>query len=151
MTCPLGRVSINERLMELETKEIKPKRSRLTDLLVRYWLRKIAGELVRATKKSKKAAKELLYGVPGVFAVRLAMGRYSVRLIKEADEFRIMKKTEKCAYFLTIKFKDRAALGEVGMRRGPLQRAFSEERVLVLGATSDFAVVTRVSAERNHA
>lgn len=133
--------------MELETKEIKPKRSRLTDLLVFYWIRTRARAFVRATKKSKKAAKDLLYGVPGVFSLRLAAGRQSVRLIKEADEFRIMKKSEKCAKMLTISFADRAVLGEISSGEISLHRAFAEQRISVSGLTAEFAVMARIHAE----
>ena len=103
--------------------------------------------MVRATKTNKEAAHALLYELPGVFCVVLRIGRISVRLLKEADQFRIMKKQERSEVSLTIHFEDRAALGEVCFGKVPLQKSFAEGRVRVTGYFSYFAVVARVNAE----
>lgn len=133
--------------MELETKKIVKKRSLITECFARILLKKRARLLVCATKKSGEAANMLLYELPGVFCVTLRFGSDKVRLLKEADQFRIMKKSEKSENSLSVIFKDRAVLAEVCLQKVPLQKAFSEDRVIAKGKIKYFAVFARINAE----
>ncbi|HCJ01722.1 MAG TPA: hypothetical protein DHV31_02400 [Clostridiales bacterium] len=133
--------------MELETKTITKKRSLALQVLAYALLRKRARLLVRATKQSKAAGDALLCELPGVFCAELCFGKASVRLIKEADRFRIQKKSEKSANILKIIFKDRAAMAEVCLNKVPLQKTFCEGRIAEIGPFNRFAVFARINAE----
>jgi len=133
--------------MELQTENRIYKRNPLLCGAVRVGLLMRAKHLVQATKKSETAKKEILYRLPGVFSMRLRAGKEEVRLIKEADELRIMKKTEKSVILLSINFEDNAELGDVMFHETTMPRALSEGRVHFDGAPKYMGVILRVDHE----
>ena len=118
---------------------------------VRHALKKRAKFLVRATERSEVAAKEVLYSLPGVFSMKLVAGGAEVRLIKEADQLRLMNSSEKSDVLLIIGFEDLAILGDLAAGDVTLQKAFAEGRATFSGKTKYFASVMRVNAEGDKA
>ena len=122
-----------------------------TKIFARHALRRCACFLVRATERCEAAAKEVLYDLPGVFAMSLVAAGEEVRLIKEADCFRIMKKAERSDVLLSIRFEDLAILGDLTARECTMQKALAERRLTCFGKIGYLATVMRVSAEGDKA
>ena len=128
------------------TANSEKKRENFTKRLIgRLALSRRAKLFVRATKKSDAAAKEVLYHLPGCFAMSLVHQGNEIRLIKEADQFRIMKNSEESDILLTIFFKDTVALCELGAGEVTMQKAFSEGRISFKGPLKCFSTIVRVS------
>lgn len=117
-----------------------------TAFLAAFSLRRLAGALCRAGGSAEAAADEILYGLPGVFAMSIEAPGAVLRLIKEAGTFRIMKKAEKSELLLRIRFEDLSVLGDVVGRECTMQRALSEGRLTFAGKTKYLAAVMRASA-----
>jgi len=120
-------------------------------LIARGALSRRANFLVQASKHSAGAAKEILYGLPGVFAMSLVSEGKEVRLIKEADQLRLMKSSEKSAILLTIYFDDITALCELATGDVTMQKAFAEGRIRFSGSMKYFAAITRAASEGDKA
>ena len=114
-------------------------------------LRKLAKALVRASEKSECAGDEILYGLPGVFSMDLTYQDQSVRLIKEANAFRIMKPSEKSEVSLSAIVTDEAALADLKFKRATWQKVYSEGRVVFAGKIKYAALFMRVMAEGDKA
>lgn len=110
-------------------------------------VKKLAKNLVLATKKSTAAAKDVLYTLPGVFSMKIVYGDKEVRLIKEADELRIMESSEISDILLTIEPADAGILADLYTHQTTLQHALAENRVHLFGKTKYAATIVRVSAE----
>ena len=110
-------------------------------------LGRIANALVVATKKSQSAGDELLYRLPGVFSMTISYGGRRVRLIKEANTFRIMEKSEKSDILLAVEFADGAALCDVFQAKATWAKILSEGRLRLSGNVNYAAVFLRVAAE----
>jgi len=133
--------------MSLETETVKLNPAPLLDFFAERALRRVAKNLVRTTRTCTAAAKEVLYGLPGIFCMALCVRNHTVRLIKEADLFRIADEEEKATPLLTITFKDVAILKAVADRRTPISASVAEGRVSFRGQTRFFATLMRVSGE----
>ena len=114
-------------------------------------LRRMAKLFVRATQRSDAAKKAVLYGLPGVFSASITFEGNSMRLIKEADEFRIMKKSEKSEILLYIDFRDTESIAEVAARETNLNRVFAAGRMTFRGKTRYLAAMMRAFVEGDKA
>lgn len=130
----------------MENARQEKKKNLIEKLIARSALSRRAAFLVQATKKSEAAAKEILYGLPGVFAMRLVSCGKEVRLIKEASELRIMKDSEKSDILLTIYFDDIPALCELSAGETTMQKAFAEGRIHFGGSLKYFATILRAAS-----
>ena len=133
--------------MELQTENRVNRMNGISRGVVRLGLLLRAKHLVRASKESAEAKREILYDLPGVFSMILRAGRAEIRLIKEADELRIMNRSEKSNPRLIITFNDYAALGDLVGRETTLPKLLSEKRVTYLGAPKYCNVILRVDHE----
>ena len=127
------------------------KRSLLKRMLAAHALGKYAKELVKASERSETAGDEILFHLPGVFCFSLCYRGESVRLIKEANAFRVMKKSEKSEPLLCVKIEDAAVLCDIYSHRATLQKASAEGRVTFGGKIKYATLVMRVSAEGDKA
>lgn len=132
--------------MELQT-ENRIYRETTLHGFVKFGLLLVAKHLVRATKESAETQREILYDLPGVFSMSLSVGNTAVRLIKEADELRIMKRSERSATLLEMVFTDYAALGDLVTREVTLSKLLSENRLRYAGAPKHFGVIARAIRE----
>lgn len=133
--------------MEFRTVNTKQNDGCFKRLLSKIALKKLASNLVLASQKSKEAAKDVLYTLPGVFSMTLVYGTYQIRLIKEADEFRIMDSSEVSENLLTLEPIDAGILADLYTHRTTLQHALAENRVRLVGKTKYAATIVRVSAQ----
>ena len=133
--------------MELETVTIRQRKQPARGALAALALRSRAKYLVRASKESREAAKDILRTLPGVFSMTLTAGTHSIRLIKEADQFRIMKKSEKSDIILDIEFRDLCALLEAAAKQVTMQKLLAENRLTFRGRTQYFAALMRVYSD----
>lgn len=133
--------------MDQQTRIVKTPKKFARALFIKKGLKDRALFFVRAGKKSKIAAKEILYGLPGVFAMSLSAEGKEIRLIKEADEFRIMENSESSDILLKIRFHDLTVLRDIASQETTLQKAFAERRISFSGQTKYFTAIARVSAE----
>ncbi|MBP5610573.1 MAG: hypothetical protein J6X72_04465 [Clostridia bacterium] len=114
-------------------------------------LRRLAGALCHAGEASQRAGDEILYGLPGVFTVELEAPNAKVRLIKEANVFRVLKKAETSDVSLRIRLEDLAVLGDIVAGECTLQRALAEGRLTYAGKTAHLAALIRAGAEGDRA
>jgi len=133
-------------------KEKQPKANgglsrRITALFAGIALRRLVGALCRAGEASERAGDEILYGLPGIFTIEFEAPNAKIRLIKEANVFRVLKKAEKSDVSLRIRLEDLAVLGDIVARECTLQRALAEGRLTYAGKTKHLAAVIRASAE----
>jgi len=114
------------------------------------WLRanvellRIAKRLVRVTETSEDAQKDVMYSLPGIFALELCAGKNRIRLIKEGNALRIMKKTEKSDILTSIVFEDENVLSRVAANRATAATALSEGRVSYCGTSKHFSAIMRI-------
>ena len=94
---------------------------------------------------STAAGDDLLYGLPGVFVMRISYRDSYVRLIKEANALRIMKDSEKSDVLLSAEILDEAALGDLSFHTVTWQKAYAEGRVRFAGKAKYAAVIVRVA------
>ena len=109
-------------------------------------LSKIAKSLVRASVESDTAGESVLYGFPGVFCLRISFRDVAVRLIKEANNFRIMESSEKSEVLLSIDILDDAALFDLSSASATWQKVYAEGRVRFAGKMKYAATFLRVAA-----
>lgn len=121
-------------------------KAKIVKFIARHALKRLVSHYLRGVQMSREAALELLHGLPGVFSMTLSAGDSSLRLIKEADTFRIMENAERCENLLTINFEDLTVLGEIVSRESTMQKAFSERRLTFTGKTRYFTVFMRAGA-----
>ena len=133
--------------MELHTVNTKQNDGAFKRLMSKIALKKLATNLVLATQKSKEAGKDVLYSLPGVFSMKLVYGEYEVRLIKEADELRLMDSSEISDILLTIEPVDAGILADLYTHNTTLQHALAENRVRILGKSKYAATILRVSTQ----
>ena len=112
---------------------------------------KIAKTLARASENSENAGDDVLYRLPGVFSLSLVYRGEVVRLIKEANAFRIMKPSEKSEVSLSAIVTDEAALADLKFKRATWQKVYSEGRVVFAGKIKYAALFMRVMAEGDKA
>ena len=93
------------------------------------------------------AGDRILYGLPGVFSFAIRFGDASVRLIKEANMFRIMEKSEISDILLCIDIGDAAALSDLKRGKATLQELLAEGRMEFVGKTKYATLVIGVAAE----
>ena len=126
---------------------VKVKRGEIMSrFLSRIALTRIAKAIVFASEKGAGAGDAILYQLPGVFSMRITYRGESVRLIKEANTFRIMEKSEKSEESLSIIFADRAALADLACRHSTLQKVYSEGRVTFGGKIKYATLIMRVTS-----
>ncbi len=123
----------------------------LKRLFARSALMKIAKTLARASENSENAGDDVLYRLPGVFSLSLVYRGEVVRLIKEANAFRIMKPSEKSEVSLSAIVTDEAALADLKFKRATWQKVYSEGRVVFAGKIKYAALFMRVMAEGDKA
>lgn len=133
-------------------KEKQPKTNgglsrKITALFAGIALRRLVGALCRAGEASERAGDEILYGLPGVFTVEFEAPNAKVRLIKEGNLLRTMKKTERSDVSLRIRLEDLAVLGDIVSEECTLQRALAEGRMTYAGKTAHLAALIRAGAE----
>ena len=123
----------------------------LRALLRRLALKRIAKALVLASEKSAVVGDDILYRLPGVFALSVTYQETSVRLIKEANAFRIMKDAEKSVILLSVTITDQAALEELSEKRATWQKVYAEGRITFAGKEKYAALFLRAAAEGDKA
>lgn len=123
----------------------------LKRLFVKSALGKIAKELARASEKIENAGDDVLYRLPGVFSMSLVCGGQVVRLIKEANAFRVMKSSEKSEVSLSAKVTDEAALADLCSKKATWQKVYSEGRIVFAGKMKYATLFMRVMAEGDKA
>ena len=133
--------------MKLQTETQKIKKGLIKSILLHFRLKKVAKALVRGASKSKAASAEILYSLPGVFSMSIVYGLQKVRLIKEADELRIMDTSEKAKNLLTLELRDERILSELSSHEVTWQKAISEHRISFVGKTRFLTCLMRVAAE----
>ena len=133
--------------MKLQTETQKSKPSFTKGIFVLYALKKLAKLFVRATKESKSAGTELLYKLPGVFSISIRYGDRKVRLIKEADEFRILGAKERARETLAMILTDPVILGELCAHEATWQKALAENRLVFKGKSAHLASIMRIAEE----
>ena len=104
----------------------------------------IARRLVRATEKSAEAQKDVMYSLPGIFAFELSADKKCVRLIKEGNTFRIMKKTEKSEVLASVVFEDAGVLSRIRSEDVTAAKALSEGRISYRGISKYASAILRV-------
>ena len=107
----------------MEKTEKKTARQYIVKILAKQALKRFVKRYCIGLKLSRDAAQEILHGLPGVFSMTLQAGNASLRLIKEADTFRIMRKPEKSANLLTLQFEDLVVLDEIVSAKCTIQKA----------------------------
>lgn len=110
-------------------------------------LQKISKALVLASEQSSAVGDDILYGLPGVFSFCISYKGECVRLIKEANSFRIMKPSEKSEVLLSIEPLDDAALGDLCLGGATWHKLYAEGRVSFAGKIKYATVFMRVAAE----
>ena len=120
--------------------------AKIRAVVVTYALKRLANDLCLGVTASPEAGEEILYRLPGVFAMEISAAGESVRLIKEANTLRTMKKSETSDILLHIRLEDIAVLGDIVSRECTLQKAFAEGRLTFTGETKHFATVLRAGA-----
>ena len=130
----------------MNTQNEKGFKAKIVKCIARHALKRLVSHYLRGVQMSREAAQELLHGLPGVFSMTLSAGEASLRLIKEADTFRIMENAERCENLLTINFEDLTVLGEIVSRECTMQKALSERRLTFTGKTHYLTVFLRAGA-----
>lgn len=118
----------------------------ITRFLTKRALVSVGKSLVKASA-CEKAGDRILYHLPGVFSFSIRFGEACVRLIKEANAFRIMENSEKSDVLLCLDIKDRAALSDLSSKRATLQSLLAEGRLGFVGKTKYAALIIGVAAE----
>ena len=104
-----------------------------------------AKAIVKATARSAEAKSEVLYSLPGIFAMELREGRNAVRLIKEGDALRIMKSSEKSDVLLVVEFSDIDAERGSMLGKVPTARLLAEGRIVYRGRGKYFNCFQRIA------
>ena len=137
-------------------KEKQPKANgglsrKISALFAGIALRRLVGALCRAGEASERAGDEILYGLPGIFTVEFEAPNAKVRLIKEGNLLRTMKRTEISDVTIKIRLEDLAVLGDIVARECTMQRALAEGRLTYAGKTAHLAALIRAGAEGDRA
>ena len=111
----------------------------------RMGLLRKAKAIVKATERSAEAKAEVLYSLPGIFAMEIREGKHSVRLIKEGDSLRIMESSEKSDILLVVEFADVAAERGSMLGKVPTARLLAEGRIVYRGRGKYFNCFQRIS------
>ena len=127
----------------IKSSKIRP----IQRLMIRLALSRVAKALVRASKESLVAGDDILYRLPGVFSFSIGYKGSEVRLIKEADEFRILNNAEKSEVLLSATFEDAAALGDIAARVATWHKVYAEGRITFAGKMRYASLLLRVAAE----
>jgi len=117
--------------------------------LRRAALSRVAKSLVNASIVGEGAGDDILYRLPGVFTMSISYHGQTFRLIKEANEFRIMKPSEKSDVLLEITLTDGVALAELYLHISTWQKIYAEGRMTFAGKTKYLTLVMRVAAARD--
>ena len=131
----------------MEQPKQKNTKQRIATILSRQALKRLTKRYCFAVSLSRDASQEILRGLPGVFSMTLQTKDAKLRLIKEADTFRIMKASERSDNLLTIQFEDATILGEIISGECTMQKALSERRMTFAGKTKYLAVFLRAGAQ----
>lgn len=110
-------------------------------------LRRYANRVIKCTQKSEGAKLEMLFSLPGIFAMEFRFLRAKIRLIKEGDAFRLMERSEKSRNLLTVTISDASALKKMISGKLTIHRAMAEGRLTFGGSTAFFCVITRICEE----
>jgi len=119
-------------------------------IYARMAMERVASRLIKATEQSEEAKKEVLYSLPGIFAVEIRSGANSVRLIKEGDVFREMESSEKSDILLVVIFQDQGAETAYLSGAASLARLYAEGRLSSRGRgkyRNAFMRIARVADE----
>lgn len=108
-------------------------------------LRRKAKAIVKVTERSAEAKQEVLYSLPGIFAMELREGKYVVRLIKEGDCLRMMENTEISEILLTVTFSDIDAEKGSLVGKVSMGRLLAEGRITYKGRCKYFNAFQRIS------
>ena len=130
--------------MELQTVEKKYGNPISDRCVAKVELLRFAKRLVKYTEKSENAKLELLYSLPGIFAMELRFLGAKVRIIKEGATFRIMDRSEKSRNLLTVTINDGSVLKKLTSGNLTACRAAAEGRLTFKGSTAFFCVFMRV-------
>ena len=133
--------------MECKTFEKKFGNSLALRAEAKCMLYRYARRVIRCTEKSDGAKTELLFSLPGIFAMELCFGGKSVRLIKEGDVFRVPERAEKIRCLLKIIILDKAALELLIAGKVSLNRCAAERRLAFSGGTPFFSAFSRIVCE----
>lgn len=133
--------------MELQTFEKKYGRSLFGRAFEKGELLKFARRVIGYTQKSEGSKLELLFSLPGIYAMSLCYRGATVRLIKEGDVFRVMERSEKSEVLLSIRIETPTALRSLGEGKRSINECIAERSVTYKGSTEYFCVFTRVCNE----
>ena len=131
----------------IKSRELCP----LRKLFRQVALKRVAKALVVASESSVAAGDDILYRLPGVFSLMISYEGSSVRLIKEANAFRIMGPSEKSEVLLAVTIADSAALGDLMFRSATWQKVYAEGRATFAGKVKYATLLLRVAAEGDKA
>jgi len=131
--------------MDIRTERRKIGRGILGGPYAHLGLRSKAKDLVKATERSAEAKAEVLYSLPGIFAMELREGQYVVRLIKEGDTLRIMDPSERSDILLTVEFSDIAAERGSLVGKVSMPRLLAEGRITYRGRGKYFTCFQRIA------
>ena len=113
---------------------------------VRYRLRGWAKRLIAATKKSGEMRAEVMHDLPGIFALELSYGQYALRLMKEGDSFRILKKSEKSDEIVRLIAEDLPTLTALAVGSENELGALAQGRLSYLGSNRFVNVILCLGA-----
>ena len=137
--------------MELQTVEKKYGRSIAAFAATECELMKLARRVIRCTEKSEGAKLELLFSLPGIYAMELCFGGAKIRLIKEGDVFRLMERSEKSSILLSVTVLDQDALKKLALGKCTVNQCAAQGRLIYRGSTRFFCVFTRICNEGDKA
>ena len=132
--------------MEIRIVTKKYGRSPLDKALCKLELEEFARRVIRGTEQSEGAKLELLFSLPGIFAMELLYCGASVRLIKEGDVFRVMEKSEKSDVLLCVRVTDKAALADLYFHNATWQKVYAEGRLVFAGKVKYASLLMRIIA-----
>ncbi len=130
--------------MGLKTEKIEFKKTFKKKIKIRKALHRAANLFLIATKNTPEARRAILHELPGVYSMELFCEGESIRLIKEADEFRIMENSEKSELLTRICFLDKGVLMDFENGEISLGKAIAEGRLSFVGSVKYVAVLARV-------
>jgi len=133
--------------MELQTVEKKYGRSLAAFAASECELMRFARRVIRYTEKSEGAKLELLFSLPGIYAMELCFGGKKIRLIKEGDVFRTMGRSEKSRILLSVTIEDQDALGKLAAGKCTVNQCAAQGRLTFRGSIRFFCVFTRICNE----
>jgi len=114
---------------------------------VLYRLRGWAKKLILATRRNEEMRAEVMHSLPGIFALELAFGKYTVRMMKEGDSFRILKTSEKSDDIVCLTAEDLPTLKALAVGSETELAALAQGRLSYAGLNRYVNVIMRLGDE----